>query len=111
MGVFALLTHQKEAMLGLMECINLGIPTISLIDTNCDPNLSDISIPANDDAISSIRLILNKLIFAICEGQINTCNSLVSQGFDSIFLYIIFIFLYIIFDKSSYLLVFFFENQ
>ncbi|KAL3648468.1 40S ribosomal protein S2 [Castilleja foliolosa] len=45
----------------------LGIPTICLIDTNCDPDLADISIPANDDAISSIRLILNKLVFAICE--------------------------------------------
>jgi small subunit ribosomal protein S2 len=47
----------------------LGIPTISLIDTNCDPDLADISIPANDDAISSIRLILNKLVFAIREGR------------------------------------------
>ena len=33
---------------------------ICLIDTNCDPDLADISIPANDDAIASIRLILNK---------------------------------------------------
>uniref|UniRef100_A0A251TIZ8 Small ribosomal subunit protein uS2c n=1 Tax=Helianthus annuus TaxID=4232 RepID=A0A251TIZ8_HELAN len=53
----------------LQECITLGIPTICLIDTNCDPDLADISIPANDDAISSIRLILNKLVFAICEGR------------------------------------------
>ena len=45
------------------------IPTICLIDTNCDPDLTDISIPANDDAIASIRLILNKLVFAICEGR------------------------------------------
>ncbi|CAN4093590.1 unnamed protein product [Withania somnifera] len=53
----------------LRECITLGIPTICLTDTNCDPDLADISIPANDDAISSIRLILNKLVFAICEGR------------------------------------------
>ena len=51
------------------ECITLGIPTICLIDTNCDPDLADISIPANDDAIASIRFILNKLVFAICEGR------------------------------------------
>ena len=48
---------------------NWRIPTICLIDTNCDPDLADISIPANDDAIASIRLILNKLVFAICEGH------------------------------------------
>ncbi|KAF8047349.1 hypothetical protein N665_3080s0002 [Sinapis alba] len=46
-----------------------GIPTISLIDTNCNPDLADISIPANDDAIASIRFILNKLVFKICEGH------------------------------------------
>ncbi|KAI3875899.1 hypothetical protein MKX03_024719 [Papaver bracteatum] len=53
----------------LRECVTLGIPTICLIDTNCDPDLADISIPSNDDAIASIRLILNKLVFAICEGH------------------------------------------
>ncbi|PNT65949.1 hypothetical protein BRADI_3g04766v3 [Brachypodium distachyon] len=47
----------------------LGIPTISLVDTNCDPDLANISIPANDDSMTSIRLILNKLVFAICEGR------------------------------------------
>ncbi|XP_042754224.1 30S ribosomal protein S2, chloroplastic-like [Lactuca sativa] len=58
-----------EEYMALQECITLGIPTICLIDTNCDPGLADISIPANDDPISSIRLILNKLVFAICEGR------------------------------------------
>ncbi|RYQ83664.1 hypothetical protein Ahy_B10g102427 [Arachis hypogaea] len=43
-------------------------PTICLIDTNCDPDLADL-IPANDDAIASIWLILNKLVFVICEGR------------------------------------------
>nr|YP_009994460.1 ribosomal protein S2 [Cuscuta approximata]QNP08561.1 ribosomal protein S2 [Cuscuta approximata] len=64
-----IIIDQHKEYIALRECIILGIPTICLIDTNCDPNLSDISIPANDDAISSIRLILNKLIFAICEGR------------------------------------------
>nr|QXI85264.1 ribosomal protein S2 [Gentiana crassuloides] len=64
-----IIVDQHEEYMALRECIALGIPTICLIDTNCDPNLADISIPANDDAISSIRLILNKLVFAICEGH------------------------------------------
>jgi len=65
----AIIVDQHKEYTALQECITLGIPTICLIDTNCDPNLSDISIPANDDAISSIRFILNKLVFAICEGR------------------------------------------
>ncbi|KAL2224488.1 UNVERIFIED_CONTAM: DNA-directed RNA polymerase subunit beta [Sesamum indicum] len=64
-----IIVDQHEEYTALRECITLGIPTICLIDTNCDPDLADISIPANDDAISSIRLILNKLVFAICEGR------------------------------------------
>lgn len=64
-----IIVDQHEEYTSLRECIALGIPTICLIDTNCDPDLADISIPANDDAISSIRLILNKLVFAICEGR------------------------------------------
>nr|YP_010918384.1 ribosomal protein S2 [Diplolaena drummondii]YP_010918471.1 ribosomal protein S2 [Diplolaena obovata]WAJ50027.1 ribosomal protein S2 [Diplolaena drummondii]WAJ50114.1 ribosomal protein S2 [Diplolaena obovata] len=65
----AIIIDQHEEYRALRECITLGIPTICLIDTNCDPDLADISIPANDDAIASIRLILNKLVFAICEGR------------------------------------------
>eukprot|EP00257_Ricinus_communis_P002886 XP_002514491.2 uncharacterized protein LOC8264507 [Ricinus communis] len=64
-----IIVDQQEDYTALRECITLGIPTICLIDTNCDPDLADISIPANDDTIASIRLILNKLVFAICEGR------------------------------------------
>nr|YP_009669059.1 ribosomal protein S2 [Guaiacum angustifolium]QCW94057.1 ribosomal protein S2 [Guaiacum angustifolium] len=64
-----IIVDQQEEYTALRECITLGIPTICLIDTNSDPDLADISIPANDDAIASIRLILNKLVFAICEGR------------------------------------------
>ncbi|YP_009870951.1 ribosomal protein S2 (chloroplast) [Prosopis cineraria] len=64
-----IIVDQQEEYTALRECITLGIPTICLIDTNCEPDLADISIPANDDAIASIRLILTKLVFAICEGR------------------------------------------
>ena len=43
---------------------------------NYDSDLADISIPANDDAIASIRLILNKLVFAIFEG----CSSYIQNS-------------------------------
>nr|YP_010310728.1 ribosomal protein S2 [Paracladopus chiangmaiensis]UMY76262.1 ribosomal protein S2 [Paracladopus chiangmaiensis] len=64
-----IILDQQEEYRALRECLTLGIPTICLSDTNCDPDLADISIPANDDAIASIRLILNKLVFSICEGR------------------------------------------
>nr|ACH47279.1 ribosomal protein S2 [Monsonia vanderietiae] len=64
-----IVVDQQASIMALRECITLGIPTIGLIDTNCDPDLVDLPIPANDDSIRSIRLILNKLVFAICEGR------------------------------------------
>nr|AVM82716.1 ribosomal protein S2 [Podranea ricasoliana] len=66
-----IIVDQHQEYTALRECITLRIPTICLVDTNCDPDLAAISIPANDDAISSIRLILNKLVFAICQGRSN----------------------------------------
>ncbi|KAK7322316.1 hypothetical protein VNO80_34673 [Phaseolus coccineus] len=62
-----IIVDQQEEYTALRECITLEIPTICLIDTNSDPDLADISIPANDDAIASIRFILNKLLFEICK--------------------------------------------
>nr|YP_009033562.1 ribosomal protein S2 [Trifolium meduseum]AHY85641.1 ribosomal protein S2 [Trifolium meduseum]AIJ28136.1 ribosomal protein S2 [Trifolium meduseum] len=64
-----IILDQQEEYTALRECITLGIPTISLIDTNSDPDLANFSIPANDDSITSIGFILNKLVFAICEGR------------------------------------------
>jgi small subunit ribosomal protein S2 len=53
----------------VQECHKLGIPIVSLLDTNCDPDDVDIPIPANDDAIRSVKLILGKLADAIYEGR------------------------------------------
>jgi small subunit ribosomal protein S2 len=64
-----IIIDQQREYIALRECIILGIPTICLIDTNCDPDLVDIPIPANDNDTVSIRWILNKLVFAICEGH------------------------------------------
>lgn len=53
----------------VQECQKLGLPIVSLLDTNCDPDVVDIPIPANDDAIRSIKLILGRLADAIYEGR------------------------------------------
>nr|QXY00079.1 ribosomal protein S2 [Allium zebdanense] len=49
-----IIIDQQEEYTAPRECVILGIPTICLIDINCDPDLSDISIPANDDAFNPI---------------------------------------------------------
>nr|NP_038382.1 ribosomal protein S2 [Mesostigma viride]Q9MUS8.1 RecName: Full=Small ribosomal subunit protein uS2c; AltName: Full=30S ribosomal protein S2, chloroplastic [Mesostigma viride]AAF43823.1 ribosomal protein S2 [Mesostigma viride]WKT08235.1 ribosomal protein S2 [Mesostigma viride]WKT08341.1 ribosomal protein S2 [Mesostigma viride] len=64
-----IIVDQKREINAVKECIKLGIPTISLVDTNCDPTLADLPIPANDDAIRSINLLVSKLADAIYEGQ------------------------------------------
>jgi small subunit ribosomal protein S2 len=66
------IVDQKRENTAVQECIKLQIPIISLLDTNCDPDLSDISIPANDDAIRSLKLILGKLSESIKEGSAGT---------------------------------------
>lgn len=59
--------QEKNAVL---EARKLGIPVFGLVDTNCDPDLVDVVIPANDDAIRSVKLIVSKLAdaFIIAAG-------------------------------------------
>nr|QYB21718.1 ribosomal protein S2 [Lagarostrobos franklinii]BBF90897.1 ribosomal protein S2 [Lagarostrobos franklinii] len=65
-----IIVDQKTQYRAIEECRRLSIPTICLVDTDCDPDLVDIPIPANDDSITSIRLILKKLTLAICKGRL-----------------------------------------
>ncbi|NJL00096.1 MAG: 30S ribosomal protein S2 [Spirulinaceae cyanobacterium SM2_1_0] len=60
---------QRREHNAIDECRKLNIPIVSLLDTNCDPDIIDIPIPANDDAIRSIKLIVGKLADAIYEGH------------------------------------------
>lgn len=50
------------------EASKLGITTVSLIDTDCDPDTVDLPIPGNDDGIRSIELIMTELVNSILEG-------------------------------------------
>jgi small subunit ribosomal protein S2 len=63
------IVDQRREYNAILECEKLGIPIVSMLDTNCDPNVADIPIPANDDAIRSIKLIVGKLADAIYEGR------------------------------------------
>ena len=61
-------TNQLKDSLAIQECLRLGIPTICIVDTNCDPDLIPYPIPANDDSSSSINFILNYLVNRITTG-------------------------------------------
>ena len=67
-----ILIDQKREMTALKECRNLNIPIVSILDTNCDPDLIDVPIPGNDDAVRSIKLILKSLTDSIIIGKSNT---------------------------------------
>lgn len=62
-AVFVL--DMKKDSLAVKEAIMKNIPVIAIADTNVDPNLADYPIPANDDAISSVKYILEKVKSAI----------------------------------------------
>jgi len=54
--------------IAVAEAKRLGIPTFAIVDTNSNPNLVDFPIPANDDASTSIELIMSLVTKAIEEG-------------------------------------------
>lgn len=64
-----IIIDQKREITAINECRKLGIPIISILDTNCDPDLVDIPIPGNDDAVGSIKLILQSLTDSINTGK------------------------------------------
>ena len=53
------------------EAKTLGVPVVAIVDTNADPTDIDYVIPANDDAIKSLQLLLDYVVAAINEGATN----------------------------------------
>jgi small subunit ribosomal protein S2 len=58
----------KNESIAVSEAKKLGIPVVSVVDTNCDPDPIDYIIPGNDDAIRAIRLLSSKVADAVIEG-------------------------------------------
>lgn len=59
----------KKELNAIKEARILKIPVFGIVDTNCDPDDVDYVIPANDDAIRAVKLIINTIGNAITEGQ------------------------------------------
>ncbi len=65
----AYIVDLKKEHICVKECMKLGIPTVAILDTNCDPDEVTYPIPGNDDAIRAIRLLTNKIADAAQEGR------------------------------------------
>ena len=67
-GVMFVVDLNKEAI-AVAEAKKLRIPIVAIVDTNCDPDMADVIIPGNDDAIRAIRLVTQKMSEAILEAR------------------------------------------
>lgn len=67
-GVLFIVDPKKERN-AILEAKKLNIPTIGLIDTNCNPDDVDYVIPGNDDAIRAVKLIADTMANAVIEGR------------------------------------------
>lgn len=59
----------KKEDIAVKEAKRLNIPVFAMVDTNCDPDPIDHIIPANDDAVKTIELIIKNMADAVIEGQ------------------------------------------
>jgi small subunit ribosomal protein S2 len=74
----------KKEKNAINEARKMGVATIALIDTDCDPDLVDLPIPGNDDSMRSIELVIKMLADAIIAGkaQAATQNQMAAEGAD-----------------------------
>jgi small subunit ribosomal protein S2 len=69
----------KQEEIAVKEARKLGIPVVAVLDTNCDPDMVDIKVPGNDDAIRAIRLFCAAIADAVLEGKTAYEQSLVKD--------------------------------
>jgi small subunit ribosomal protein S2 len=55
--------------IAVREARRMGVPVVSIVDTNCDPDQVDWVIPGNDDALRAIKLFTSKISDAVIEGR------------------------------------------
>lgn len=69
-GAMVVVDPRREEI-AMREAQRMNVPVIAILDTDCDPSLADIIIPGNDDAVSSVQLLLSRLAEAVIEGRAN----------------------------------------
>jgi len=66
-AMFVVDSNSEE--IAVKEARRMGVPVVSVVDTNCNPDLVDWVIPGNDDALRAIRLFTTKIADAVLEGR------------------------------------------
>ena len=66
-AMFIVDPHKER--IAVAEALKLGIPIVSIVDTNCDPDEISYVIPGNDDAIRAVKLISGAMASAVIEGR------------------------------------------
>ena len=59
----------NKEKIAVAEARQLGVPIVAMVDTDCNPRMVDYPIPANDDAIKSIKLVTSVMADAVIEGK------------------------------------------
>ena len=89
MGGFKEMTSLPDALfivdptkerIALAEAKRVGVPVVAMVDTNCNPDDIDCPIPANDDAVKTIKLICSKIADAVIEGRTGEAAIPVAEG-------------------------------
>ncbi len=66
--------------IALAEAKRVGVPVVAMVDTNCNPDEIDYPVPANDDAVKTIRLLCSKIADAVIEGKTGETTIPVAEG-------------------------------
>src|SRR3982751_379075 len=78
-GVMFICDTRREHI-AVKEAKKLGVKTIALIDTDSDPDLIDLPIPGNDDAMRAIELVMHELAEAVIEGKSGRGDKTAAEG-------------------------------
>jgi small subunit ribosomal protein S2 len=76
-AMFVIDSNAEE--IAVKEARRMGVPVVSVVDTNCDPDVVDWIIPGNDDALRAIRLFTSKISESVIEGHNLYAQSQVAQ--------------------------------
>jgi small subunit ribosomal protein S2 len=64
-----IIVGQPEELNAVRECQKLGLRSVTILDTDCDPTLADLFVPANDDSVACLQILLDEFVDAIKKGQ------------------------------------------
>jgi small subunit ribosomal protein S2 len=78
-GAMVVVDPAREAN-AVREARRMGVAVIGILDTDCDPASVDIVIPGNDDALKSVRLMIEQLVSSVEEGSANHRERVASMG-------------------------------